>query len=259
MISKLSIFLFQACLLLSVCLIAKAERVMTVVFPTAVPPWVVAEEKSGYLVEAFDAVAKDMGVKVKPLFWPLQRARGALKDPGVDALAWGDAGFANAPNRTEKLAVMLPVVVVAKSQSSKFTNMGSIKTAQVVGFQGTSSIWSQFGELAKTNRNYRELPDQNAQVVMLLTNRAQALVIEAQIFHWWANKNKAKDQNKGYQLTNLGNFMGEKQIADDLAVVFKNDNDVKLFNKSLAKMRKNGTINRLLKKYNFKNVGAIVH
>ncbi|MGO9309489.1 MAG: substrate-binding periplasmic protein [Spirochaetia bacterium] len=86
------------------------------------------------------------------------------------------------------------VVVALKSRALKISSPADLKSLRVVAFgDAPNYLGLEFAAMAKANKSYSELADQQSQVKMLFKDRADALVMDINIFKYFRQNIKDMD------------------------------------------------------------------
>jgi polar amino acid transport system substrate-binding protein len=86
------------------------------------------------------------------------------------------------------------VVVALKSKGLKIASPADLIGLRVVAFgQAPNYLGPDFAAMAKANKNYSEIADQQSQVKMLFKDRADALVMDINIFKYFRQNIKDMD------------------------------------------------------------------
>ena len=209
----------------------------------AIPPYNIPETNSGIELDIVREVLEKKGYSVKPKYVPFARRNLELINREVDGVLTinTDSGI-NAFYSDEHL-VCENVVVTLKENGFNIDNVRDLAQKSVVAFQdATIYLGKDFDAMAKANRKYREIANQNLQINLLYGHRADAIVLDKNIFYYLRKRNKRVDINQPITIhyifppTPYRVAFLTKKVRDD-------------FNEGLRELRKSGRYNEIIKKY----------
>ena len=149
------------------------------------PPYIKLETVSGYEIELLREVVKRMGHEAVFTFLPNARIRSQLEE------GLGDIASLQ-PNSAAETGLFFSqpyiryqnVVVTLEQDQLSVQHPADLVMLPVVAFQGASKVLgADYADTAALLTHYLETVDQKAQVEMLFSGRAKAIVLDRNIFN----------------------------------------------------------------------------
>ena len=220
-------------------------RELKIIFSQYTPPYVF-ENDTGVIVDIVRTAFESSGYTVKPVYVPMGRGFKLFSEKQADGAtiiqesSGVKAHYSNVFMQYHNRAYAL------KARKLAIHSLGDLKDKSVVAFQSADKfLGEEFGRLAASNPNYKEMAQQDAQTQMLLLGRIDIAVMEEYIFRYYREKliseGKA-DRSQKYEVfdifppTPYKAAFHETKIRDD-------------FNKGIAAMRKDGRYDAIYRKY----------
>jgi polar amino acid transport system substrate-binding protein len=133
--------------------------------------------------------------------------------------------------------------VALKARGLKIAKVDDLKALRVVAFQdATNYLGNDFRTMAKANTGYSELANQEAQVKMLYMDRADAVVMDVNIFKYF--RQAIKDVKVDAEVTIYPIFP-----PTNYKVAFINKDVCQKFNEGFNKLKAAGKIETIFKTY----------
>lgn len=218
-------------------------KTMTYVVGLSKPPYVLQSENNGYELELIREVTRLMGFEAKFLYVPFGRTPAMLDVENIDGiLTVNDRVIAKTQHLTLPYITYQNVIVTKKAEQLTVGSVEDLDKLSVASFQNSSNLLGeQYASAVKRAPYYTEVPDQSRQVSLLKSDRVQALVIDINIFTYFATKS-------GYYNTEDYDV---HSVFDptDYSLAFKNIKHVALFNQAWAEYLKSGHQQALQQKY----------
>lgn len=148
------------------------------------PPYIRLETVSGYEIELLREVVRRMGHEAVFIFVPNSRIRGLLESGNGDIASLQ-------PNLPDEPGLFFSqpyiryqnVVVSRAVDELTLQHPADLAAKSVIAFQGaTKVLGADYRDAMAQNSAYQETVDQRAQVDMLLFGRAEAIVLDRNIF-----------------------------------------------------------------------------
>ncbi len=227
------------CFFLSTAVQAKAE--LTVLVGLDKPPYIILDDSTGYELDLLKLLIKNMGYDAVFLHVPNAR----IKDLMLEGKA--DMATLQKPDPELPLYYSEPyiryqnVAATLSSKSITLTHMDQLKPYSVVAFHNARSLLGpDYKQLTSQILNYQEVANQSQQLQMLLLERCDVVVMDRNIFYFYAK------------------MAGHSMQPFDLAAVFlpslysaafKNERLKRKFNKALAAVQQEPIFTQLQLKY----------
>ncbi len=216
-----------------------------VIFGSYTPPYVF-EQGNGIVIDIVTEALKPMGYKVVPVFLPLGRGFKMFADRKIEAtsIIKKNSGLKNA-FYSDYFMQYHNYAITLKS-GPRVDSMDDLANMDVIAFQNAHLYLGEtYGQLVSSNPNYKELPNQEIQVLMLLSGRTDVAVMDKSIFRFYKNK-----------------LISEGKVSVNVAVVLNNlfeptryrtafiDYHIRdAFNQGLKILRKSGRYDEIYENY----------
>lgn len=220
-------------------------RELKIIFSQYTPPYVF-ENDTGIVVDIVRTAFEFAGYTVKPVYVPIGRGIKLFSEKQVDGTtiiqeSSGLKGF-----YSDYFMQYHNFAFSLKSRKLAIRKLGDLKGKSVVAFQSADKyLGEEFGQLAASNPNYKEIAQQEAQTQMLLLGRVDIAVMDESIFRYYReqliSEGKA-DRSQEYESFNLFPPTPYKAAFNEAKV-----RDT--FNKGIAAMRKDGRYDAIYRKY----------
>ncbi len=242
-------FTFQVWLLIlgavySTLVSAELKTTLVVGFGMNKPPYVFEKENSGLEVEIFREAAHAAGYEVKSFFGPMERLKTKIKNGELDAITNTNV------NENLHLYKSMPFItyhnyaIALKKKNLKIKTIADLKNYSVTSFQRSRDLLgSEFTDMANTNPQYREFADQKLRNIQLFKGRADVAIADKRIFEYFNTQlDSTIDQSQVVVMYDLFK-------ANQYQAAFRSEAVMKRFNEGLVEIKRNGTYERLEKKY----------
>ncbi len=245
------------------CSLAQARDVR-VVFGFTLPPYVLPPTNSGVEVDIVRAALAKRGLGLVPNYVPFARVPRQLANGLSDAASTVNESVP-LPGAffSDSHIVYQNVVVTLKARQLKINTMTDLSALSVVAFQNsTNYLGKSFAAAVKANRQFKELSDQESQVILLYAHRADAIVLDINIFDFYRSsllkRNEATPASdsaaaKWADINNV-DFAQPVDIhalfpPNHYKVAFRHVIDRDRFNEGLQELRSSGEYDAILKRY----------
>ena len=176
---------------------ASAQTQLTAAVGLALPPYVLKDTNNGIEVDIVRQALQNANYDLKLKLFPFAQVAQALKDKAVDcALTINEASGVTGVFYSQSHITYQNDVIVLKSKGLKIMDVAGLAPYRVVAFQNAVNyLGKPFAEMAKAKGQpgYTEVADQEAQVKMLFANKADALVMDINIFKYFRQAIKGTD------------------------------------------------------------------
>nr|WP_289847879.1 transporter substrate-binding domain-containing protein [Aliiglaciecola lipolytica] len=149
------------------------------------PPYVMNNARTGFEIELIRDVIKSIGYDAQFIQIPYGRSYDTLNMPNIDAVATLSSKRQAKQMTLSKAYIQYQNVVVTLAASQiELTDVQDMSNLSIVGFQSAFRLLGNgFLKMASANPNYREVPDQARQLKLLFSKKAQAIVLDVNIFN----------------------------------------------------------------------------
>jgi len=226
--------------------LARAEK-LTVGFGFAKPPFVFAktpkdqDDLRGIELEIMRQALAERGHSFDVRYMTYNRLSLSLKTGKIDAAATVRPELEGV-YYSDNFVYFHNVAITRKSDNIRLDRLSDLKTRKIIAWQGaTKDLGASFNEVANLAPLYRELADQGKQVKLFLRGRVNTIVIDRNIFSYWAKNYGEAPQRYMYHplfggRTNFAVGFIKKSWRDD-------------FNWGLRILKKSGRYDALYTKY----------
>lgn len=148
------------------------------------PPYIRLETVSGYEIELLREIVRRMGHEAVFVFVPNSRIRTLLDSGNGDIATLQPNDVVDAEVYFSQPYIRYQNVLITRaSDELTITHPADLSDKQVVAFQSAAKVLgAEYGDAVRHNPGYLETVDQKAQVAMLFSGRAQAIVLDRNIF-----------------------------------------------------------------------------
>lgn len=233
-------WLLFICITLSFAVQAKAE--LTILVGLDKPPYIDLNDSSGYELDLLRLLTKKMGYDAVFLHVPNARIKALMLDGKADI-----ATLQKPDPEQQQLYYSQPYIRyqnVAASLSSKslqLHQLEQLKTYSVVAFHNARILLGpEYQQLLPLVMNYQEVANQSQQLQMLLLERCDVVVMDRNIFYYYA-----KQAGQSMQPFDLALIFPPSYYS----AAFKNERLRRKFDKALAELQQEPIFTQLQLKY----------
>lgn len=220
-------------------------KVINMAFGVSLPPYVI-EGGEGMEYEIIKRSLELKGYGLKPQYVPFARIIVSMRDKSVEAAATvnEDSGLADVFYSDSHITYQNAAIALA-SKKYKIEKIADLADKTIVAFQkATDYLGPEFEAMAKANKGYKELANQELQIAMLHNDRTDIVVSDINIFKYYkktsskANKNltQAESVFSIFPPVNYKVAFTDKKVRDD-------------FNEGLKELKKSGEYNKIIEGY----------
>lgn len=221
-----------------------ADRILDIGAVSAIPPYIDSTTNSGIEVDIVNEALKLKGYRTKLHYLPSSRIYQRVSSGDVDAgMTAVDNGESNNLFFSDSHVTYQNVVITLASKNTQIEDVTDLAGLKVVSFQNATKYLGQaFKNSVETMKTYSEKTDQTVPVAMLFLGRADAIVIDINIFN--AVKSEIDKINTDSPIT-----IHEIFPKNNMSVVFKDKTVRDDFNTGLAELKTSGEYQNILDKY----------
>lgn len=220
-------------------------KAIKVAFGMTLPPYVF-ENSTGIEYDIIKRSLEIKGYSIKPYYVPFARVIKSIKDKDVEAAATvnEDAGLTDV-HFSDSHITYQNVVVALASKKYKIEKIADLADKRIVAFQkATDYLGAEFAAMAKKNKDYTELANQELQIAMLHKDRVDVVVSDINIFKYYkmtsTKVDKTLNQEEAiypvFAPVNYKVAFSDKKVRDD-------------FNEGLKELKKSGEYNKIIANY----------
>jgi len=235
-------------LLLLWCSLSGSEalaRELKVIFSQYTPPYVF-EQGSGIVVDIVREALRPAGHQVVPVYVPIGRGFELFSEQRVDGTTIIRENSGLKANYSDDFMQYHNRAFTLKSRQLTVHSFADLAGKSIVAFQNAHKyLGGEFGRAVAGNPNYKEIFNQETQVLMLLLGRIDVAVMDESIFRFYLQKLIAEGKLPAtveYETFPLFPPTPYKAAFVDPKV--RND-----FNQGLAAMRRDGRYDAIYRKY----------
>ncbi|MBF0279737.1 MAG: transporter substrate-binding domain-containing protein [SAR324 cluster bacterium] len=154
---------------------------VSIAFPGNLPPWVMDNKEQGITLEIVRESFKMVGSTVKPSFLSL-KALNQVIAPDLDAHAQVESLSLNG-HYSKMFAEFQTSLISLKPNRIVIKSINDIKDKRIAAYQNASLLFGTvFQQMSQNNPHYRELANQEQQVVQLYDGLADLILLDRSIF-----------------------------------------------------------------------------
>lgn len=219
------------------------SKELTLAVGLTIPPYNIPETDSGIELDIVREALKGKGYSIKPKYVPFARRNLELSNREVDGVLTINIDSGIDAFYSDEHLVCQNVVVSLKENDLAIDNIQDLVDKSVVAFQdATIYLGKDFADMAKANKKYKEIANQNLQINLLYGHRVETIVLDKNIFFYLRKGNKRVDTAQPiiihyiFRPTPFRVAFLYKKVRDD-------------FNEGLRELRRTGRYNEIVKKY----------
>lgn len=231
--------------LLALAITPVGAREIKIVFSQYTPPYAF-ENNTGIVVDIVRLALEAKGYSLQPVYVPIGRAFEIFAEKRVDGTAMIQESSGLSAYYSDSFMQYHNKVFALESRQFHIQQLADIKDKSILGFQYAHKyLGPEFGITVRENPHYKEIANQETQVLMLLMGRIDLAVMDESIFRFYRQKliseGKAAHANT-YTMFNIfpptvyKMAFNDKKVRDD-------------FNQGLVIIRRNGQYNAVYEKY----------
>lgn len=159
------------------------HRELTMITSSSIPPYVMAEENRGIVVDLIREALAFSGYRVRFIYSTNKRLEAELLSRRVDGAYNFPAGEWPGLYTSESIIDYQNVVVTLASRNLRIEGVDDLAGLRVAAFQNSALFLGEaYGAMSAANPHHEELSNQKSQVYMLYRGYTDAIVLDARIF-----------------------------------------------------------------------------
>lgn len=210
-----------------------AERAIRVGFPRNLPPWTLQEVESGITIEIVRGAMQHHGYAVLPVFMTLAELNEGIA-PQLDAHAQVESRSLEG-YYSKKILDFETSLISLRYNQFHLGRVEQLGDKRIAAFQNASFLFGpEFKKITELNPDYRELEDQEKQVVLLYNGRVDLILIDKRVFLYFRRITSMTNTSMPVQYHDIPGLT----IVSPAFVVFRTREMRDLFNEGLDLMMK---------------------
>ena len=233
-----------AVLLAAAAMTVSAQTVIKAVVGLSLPPYVIQGSDNGVDADIVRQALAAGNYALKLDYVPFARVAVSMANKTADAaFPINEGSGVTGVYYSDSHISYQNVVVGLKSRSLKIGSVADLKGLRVVAFgDARNYLGADFAAMAKANKNYYEIADQESQVKMLFKDRADVLVMDINIFKYF--RQSIKDMDVSPEVTFFKVFE-----PTPYKVAFTSKDVCDRFNTGLKAIKASGKYNEIFNTY----------
>jgi polar amino acid transport system substrate-binding protein len=181
------------------------SKELVLVAGLAKPPYVIPEQDTGFEVDLMRDVLATLGHDISMLYVPYGRTYETMKQMRADiGLTQLEKSGVEGELLSQPYVTYQNVAVSLLDNAIKLEKMSELQTLTVVAFQNAQKVLgSAFAKATEISPLYIELPEQRKQVELLLTGKVDVVVMDINIFKYFAKSITGANQMEKMQVHSL--------------------------------------------------------
>jgi polar amino acid transport system substrate-binding protein len=169
------------------------------------PPYVISSSNVGFEIDLMRAVLFTLDHEISVVYVPYGRTYELMKKINADiGLTLTEKSGVDSEILSQPYVTYQNVAISLKEKSIKIDKIKDLQKYTLVAFQNASPILgSEFANAAKTSPLYIELPEQYRQVELLLNGKVDVVVMEINIFKYFAEMITGISNIENFEVHNL--------------------------------------------------------
>jgi len=219
------------------------SKELTLAVGLTIPPYNIPKTNSGIELDIVREALKAKGYSIKPKYVPFARRNLELSNREVDGVLTINTDSGIDAFYSDEHLLCQNVVVSLKENDFAIDNPRDLLDKSVAAFQdATVYLGQNFTDMAKKNKKYKEIANQNLQINLLYGHRVETIVLDKNIFYYLRQRNKRVDTAQPVTIHPIF-----KPTPFRVAFIDKKIRDA--FNEGLRELRRTGRYNEIVKKY----------
>ena len=211
------------------------------------PPYVIQENNKGYEIELMTQVLAKMNRTASFIYVPYGRSPQMFDLKGIDAIMTTNKSVVKDETMLSDVYVTYQnVAVTLRVDNLKINDISELKNYTLASFQNADNVLGEeFKKATELSPLFMEVANQERQITLLLKRRVDSLIIDKNIFKYYANALGLTDLESTFTF----HYVFPKT---HYRVAFRYPKDVVSFNKALAEFSESVEHNRLIDKYSLR-------
>lgn len=236
-------FLIFICVFLSSTSFANNQLIIAV--GLAKPPYVIQADDSGFELDLIRNILKKMGKSTKFVYTQFGHSSKMLEVKEIDAImTTNQRVFSDYSRLSDEYITYQNVAISLKENNLTINSIEDLQYYSIASFQKADKVLGQvFTDAVKKSPLYLKIANQSQQPMLLLKKRVEVLIMDRNIFKYFASKLNIKDINAKFTFHHL---FPETHYR----MAFRNKEYVKTFNDIFAQYKQTDEYMLLRKNYN---------
>ncbi|WP_230390838.1 ABC transporter substrate-binding protein [Reinekea sp. G2M2-21] len=210
----------------------------------ALPPYVIQNGNTGMEMEIVREALALKGHTVEPVYLPFARVPLSLKEKSVSlALTVNEnSGLSDIFYSDSHITYQNVAITLAKNNLT-INSSSDMKDMSILAFQdATKYLGSDYASMALKNPDYQEKSQQDAQILMLFSNRVDTVVMDINIFKYFRSLNEKVDTSLDVTIHKI--FSPSLYKVGFLSETIRDE-----FNDALAQLKESGRYDEIISEY----------
>ncbi len=222
-----------------------ANEQLVVAVGLAKPPYVIQEFDTGFELDLIRNLLKEMGKSTKFVYTQFGHSSKMLKVKAVDAVMTTNKSiFSDSTKLSDKYITYQNVAISLKSSQLTINTIADLANYSIASFQKADIVLGQaFADAVDQSPAYMKVAEQSRQPKLLLKKRVEVLVMDKNIFSYFARAQGIKDIQASFIFHPI---FPETHYR----MAFKNQKYVDDFNEAFAKYKLTNEYLALKNRYN---------
>ncbi|MCP3921148.1 MAG: amino acid ABC transporter substrate-binding protein [Desulfobacterales bacterium] len=210
-----------------------------------VEPYIIKANNTGFEVDIVREAFALEGYSIKIIYQPLRQTKISFKKRYVDGAMTVKEDYPEIKGAylSNQYITYHNFVVTLKSRGIKIKKIADLADKNMIAFQQAKFVFGdEFRKMAKNNQKYKEMSNQESQIIMFFLNRTDAILLDYHIFNYYKNRLKnipTKQSVVFHELFPASIFrmaLREEKVRD-------------AFNRGLRKIKKSGRYKKIIASY----------
>jgi len=231
-------------LLAAVTMTVSAQTTLKAAVGLSLPPYIIQGSDTGVDADIVRQSLKAANFDLKLVYVPFARVAVSLANKSVDcAFPINEGSGVTGVFYSDSHINYQNVAVALKAKGFKIASPADLKGLRVVAFgDAPNYLGAEFAAMAKGNKNYSEIADQESQVKLLFKERADVLIMDINIFKYF--RQNIKDMSVDADVVFFPIFP-----PTAYKVAFTSRDVCDKFNAGLKAIRASGKYDQIFKSY----------
>ncbi|MBF0288019.1 MAG: transporter substrate-binding domain-containing protein [SAR324 cluster bacterium] len=230
--------------LVSILVPALSAQELSIGFPAELPPWTIQKKDAGITVEIVRKSLKHKGYTLKTRFFSLKQLNQNIPH-GMDANAQVESPALEG-YYSDEVSQFQTSLISLKPNRLTIETINDLKDKHIVAFQNASFLFSNaFQKMTQSNSHYREIANQEYQVVDLYNGKAAVILVDRQIFLYFRGITTLTNTSMPVTFHEVEGLTEKSPFF----VVFRDEKLRNEFNEGLEYLKKNGEYDNIFYKY----------
>lgn len=232
-------------LLISISVPSFAKDKLLIAVGLAKPPYVIQNNNSGFEIELIRNVIANMGKSAEFVYTSFGHAPQMLAIDEIDAVMTTNKRVFKDPTKLSDVYIIYQNIAISlKSRLLKIESIKDLANYSVASFQKADKILGkEFESAVNQSPIFLQVADQKRQPILLLKERVDVVVMDKNIFSYFARELKIEKPESKFIFHNIFS-------KSHYRMAFKDSQNTIRFNEEFQKYSNSADYQALLKKYN---------